>query len=60
MTLTTNAESRIPAFAHLSFYLDFIRHDRDNIDIVLYSRHGGALGHLSSRLSLDTCFDASC
>jgi hypothetical protein len=24
----------IPAFAHLSFYLDFIRHGRDNIDIV--------------------------
>jgi hypothetical protein len=34
MTLTTNAESGIPAFAHLSFYLDFIRHGRDNIDIV--------------------------
>jgi hypothetical protein len=24
----------IPAFAHLSFYLNFIRHGRDNIDIV--------------------------
>lgn len=24
----------IPAFTHLSFYLDFIRHGRDNIDIV--------------------------
>ena|SRR2546423_4269615 len=24
----------MPAFAHLSFYLDFIKHGRDNIDIV--------------------------
>src|SRR5271155_331369 len=34
--MTTDNKCRIwiPAFAHLSFYLDFIRHGRDNIDIV--------------------------